>query len=513
MEESDRGHTSTGKLAALAKNEGGAQLATEAQTAPAHLESPMAAYFGESCRHQQIFSDISPLPTLLGGNRSITQAKSPRIANIADKSNERVTQSPLGIYFDGSPMDAYFDGPDSVSFCLDASPEDKPQLPVASTPSQTASIANQHVATFPQSWHQPLFVSPTPQPQAPNLRSQHRSQPQHLPGKAPRCGSSDRAPSCELPAAVGGAHVKTTVSAPVKIPWRIPIGTNEPGNQIPSAPAFAGESRESSVSGHVWSLSQDAAGCREVQDAFENAVDEQVRVRLAMELVGHIREALTCPHANHVLRKCINSMQPSSLSFIIDELIKEGVVAIGEACRHRYGCRIIEALLKTCTHDQMRSLVQHFLADADSLSIHMYGNFIMQRLLEYGAPDQRRYICIALQNNIAGTGSNFYGAVVVGTALQYCSQEDKLGLARAVLDVNGLLSAMLRFRHGKSVKDLLFEVLQPSDHELASRQLEVAPLKAPRNSHATGESKSVTCGGSMEHPRNNRFRKKAAASP
>mmetsp|Transcript_113795 Transcript_113795/g.179061 ORF Transcript_113795/g.179061 Transcript_113795/m.179061 type:complete len:390 (+) Transcript_113795:45-1214(+) len=237
----------------------------------------------------------------------------------------------------------------------------------------------------------------------------------------------------------------------------------------------------SSVKGHVWSLSQDADGCREVQEAFDEAISEQDRVLLAMELVGHVREAVECPHANHVLRKCITTMLPSSVQFVIDEFVKGGAEAMREAARHRYGCRILEALLKKCSVEQMCGLVHYFLNDSLALMTHMYGNFIVQRLLEHGTQEHRRFLCAVIQMNILIIATNFYGAVVVGSALTYGARDDQLLLARTILVVNGLLRSLMRFRHGEIVKQRLFEILEPGDYLLVRYELQAAPLKVSRN--------------------------------
>jgi hypothetical protein len=249
-------------------------------------------------------------------------------------------------------------------------------------------------------------------------------------------------------------------------------------------PSISNTQAASSVSGHVWSLSQDPVGCREVQDAFDVAADDEARVYLAMELVGHVHEASQCPHANHVLRKCIRTMLPESLQFIIDEFVKEGAEAIRQTVHHRYGCRIIEALLKNCSNDQMCELVRYFVVDVIALSSHMYGNFIIQRLLEHGSDDQRQAVSLALRASIRDVGSNFYGSVVILAALKYGLAEDRLLLARTLLDVNGLLSMTMRFRHGECIKDQLLELLEPCEHYLVSTQLVVAPLKIPRRPRA-----------------------------
>merc|ERR1711964_367573 len=103
-----------------------------------------------------------------------------------------------------------------------------------------------------------------------------------------------------------------------------------------------------------------------------------------MELHGHVVEAMHSPHANFVLRKCVERLPAQSIQFIIDELLAEGPAAISEAARHRYGCRIIEALIGLCPSSQLQQITELFLADAPGLCGHMYGNFVMQKILQHG---------------------------------------------------------------------------------------------------------------------------------
>jgi len=339
-------------------------------------------------------------------------------------------------------MDAYFNGSPQVSFCLDATPNAKlpcsapiPPLWPGSSPSLSSHAYHSQAPQALQPWQNQLAPGPVS----------------------------------------SGDVLQTTT------------GNLRGGDELNKHDrTLSSISSPSSVAGHVWSLSQDAMGCREVQAAFDMAGSDQARVRLAMELFGHVREASQCPHANHVLRKCINTMHPSSLKFMIDELAKEGAEGVGELVRHRYGCRILEALLRNCSADQLQPLVRHLLVDAVALCLHMYGNFVIQRLLEYGTDDQRHYISSILRANMIAMGSNFYGSVVIGTALKHSLREDQLLLARSVLSVNGLLAAILHFRHGKLVKDQLFAVLEPCDQEFALVQLKATPMKTPR-SHRAGK--------------------------
>ena len=61
----------------------------------------------------------------------------------------------------------------------------------------------------------------------------------------------------------------------------------------------------------------------------------QMKAMLASELRGHVREVLESPHANHVLQRSIEVMCPSTLAFVLTELLEWGRPVT--VARHRYG--------------------------------------------------------------------------------------------------------------------------------------------------------------------------------
>jgi len=80
-----------------------------------------------------------------------------------------------------------------------------------------------------------------------------------------------------------------------------------------------------SVLGSVWRLSREPEGCRRVQAAVEACcADLDVQLRLTAELKGRVWEAIRCPHANHVIQKCVTALHPEASQFIIDEVLQRG---------------------------------------------------------------------------------------------------------------------------------------------------------------------------------------------
>ncbi|CAJ1366785.1 unnamed protein product, partial [Effrenium voratum] len=128
-----------------------------------------------------------------------------------------------------------------------------------------------------------------------------------------------------------------------------------------------------SVVGRVWEYSQDSVGCREVQDAMDKC-DEATLVRMATELKDHVWDAACCPHANHVLQKCILALRPGKLQFIIDVFVHQRLVV--QAARHKYGCRIIQRLIERCPSEQIEGLLRCLMKEAPLVSCHAYGNYV-----------------------------------------------------------------------------------------------------------------------------------------
>ncbi|CAJ1376877.1 unnamed protein product, partial [Effrenium voratum] len=162
-------------------------------------------------------------------------------------------------------------------------------------------------------------------------------------------------------------------------------------------------------------LFQDSKGCREVQTALE-AASEDVRVALVAEIAGHVLDAMRCPHANHVLQKCITCSRPQHCQFIIEEIMTcKGFVEL--ASRHKYGCRIIQRLLERCSGGQVEGIAAAILSDVGGISRHPYGNYVLQNLLEHGTPAHRRKLAQELVREIVPICQDSFGSAVVAAAL------------------------------------------------------------------------------------------------
>merc|ERR1712232_807905 len=172
---------------------------------------------------------------------------------------------------------------------------------------------------------------------------------------------------------------------------------------------------------------------------LDSAPCDEYRKTIGEELRGHVWDAMRCPHANHVLQKCITTLRPQALQFMIDEIEQRGVVKIA---KHQYGCRILQRLWEHCRADQIQNLVENILLDAVSLCKHIYAHFVTQQILEHGSESHRHRLIAVLEQHVAELGSDKHASVLFSSALSYGCYEDQTTLLHAVLEQRGLIAAM-----------------------------------------------------------------------
>ncbi|CAK9081482.1 unnamed protein product [Durusdinium trenchii] len=223
-----------------------------------------------------------------------------------------------------------------------------------------------------------------------------------------------------------------------------------------------------SVFGRVWEYSQDAAGCREVQLAIEMA-DEENRLRIVAELHDHVWDAACCPHANHVLQKCILVMHHSNVQFIVDVLVRQQLVS--QAARHKYACRIVQRLIERCPAEQTTHVLQALIRDAQLISCHAYGNYVMQHVLQHSSDSVQEELCGVLEEHLPALSSDVYGAAVVSCAMSTARHPCRVALARAILKEPSVLVRLACSRHGHGAARDVLQVLEGTDRTQALRIL------------------------------------------
>lgn len=270
--------------------------------------------------------------------------------------------------------------------------------------------------------------------------------------------------SCSTPAAAAKAVAAASA--------RRPAPHREKGKAVAAASTLrpaphCEEGKALELVGRVWELSQEAAGCRQVQRALDAAGTDELRGALAQELRGHAVEAAHHPHANHVLQKVIVLSPSTSVQFVIDEL--QG--AISSIAQNKYGCRIVQRLMEFCPVDRVQELYAELLEDVAQLCISPYGNYVVQAMLHHCDDGVRGAFLDVLRENLRTIAFVGEGCAVMSAALLHGGVEHRRALAEMLLAEEGLLSFLAAARHGPLATLRALELLEGERQSQAVRML------------------------------------------
>ena len=119
-------------------------------------------------------------------------------------------------------------------------------------------------------------------------------------------------------------------------------------------------------------------------------------------------------NGNHVVQKCIETVEPSCLQFIIESFkgqVKEiksiprsiffsitnpqpthqllnysSLLQVYSLSTHPYGCRVIQRILEHCNPEQTGPILEELHSNTEQLLQDQYGNYVIQHVLERGDP-------------------------------------------------------------------------------------------------------------------------------
>jgi len=245
-----------------------------------------------------------------------------------------------------------------------------------------------------------------------------------------------------------------------------------PANVPPyPAPAYAAlgadqiEEETIGIPGNVWKLAKTSSGSRRVQDALD-AADDIKRMEIADEMKTHVREAYRCPHANHVIQKCITTMPPVHTGFILVEL-NEGPGCAVKVARHKFGCRVLQRLFEHCSPEQVQWIVEELLLEAVELSKHAYANFVLQHVLEHATDEHKTELVALLTLQVATVAEESNGSAVLQKAMEHANDEAKVKLSHALISQPDLLAKMACSRHGHLTAKKALEVAEEAQRNEA----------------------------------------------
>ena len=116
-------------------------------------------------------------------------------------------------------------------------------------------------------------------------------------------------------------------------------------------------------------------------------------------------------------------------------------------CQDQHGSRFIQQKLEVCSEVDKQLIFDEIIPSAYLLMTDVFGNYVLQKLFEYGTPDQCENLAALLSGQCVHLSMQMYGCRVVQKALEYVSTPRLLSLVsefesppvllRCVHDSNG----------------------------------------------------------------------------
>lgn len=228
------------------------------------------------------------------------------------------------------------------------------------------------------------------------------------------------------------------------------------------------------LKGHVLAFSLHVYGCRVVQKALE-ALPHEDCVALASELQPYTLHCMSDQNANHVIQKCIQTVQPSDGVRDMMEAIAGNSLALA---RHSFGCRSVQRLLQHCTIEEIvESVTSDVMGSILELTQNQFGNYVVQHLVGQGPEDARNAIMEVILPMASSLACHKFASNVMETCLKRCPVTQRDALIAELLTPSDphapTVSAVARDQYGNYVlqralevasveqRDALFEELQP----------------------------------------------------
>ncbi|KAL8509694.1 hypothetical protein ACS0TY_016781 [Phlomoides rotata] len=114
----------------------------------------------------------------------------------------------------------------------------------------------------------------------------------------------------------------------------------------------------------------------------------------------------------------------------------------------QHGSRFIQQKLVTCSVEEKASVFGEVVPNAFKLMTDVFGNYVIQKLFEYGSPDQRKDLANKLEGQILPLSLQMYGCRVIQKAIEVIDLEQKV---RLVKELDGHVIRCVRDQNGNHV--------------------------------------------------------------
>lgn len=264
------------------------------------------------------------------------------------------------------------------------------------------------------------------------------------------------------------ADEKTAIFEEIR-PSSLQLMTDVFGNYVVQKFFVHGSNLQKSVlakqmEGHILSLSLQMYGCRVVQKAIEY-VDTAKQAHLINELDKHVLRCVKDQNGNHVIQKAIEKIPPVHIQFIINAFNEQ----VYQLATHPYGCRVIQRMLEHCEEAQAA-----VLAELHKYAYHLiqdqYGNYVIQHVLEQGAPNDKEAMVQVITQNVLTFSRHKFASNVVEKCVIYGNRRQRRGLIEEIAtereDGTLPITVMMKDQFANYVIQKLLDVSEGEDFDL-----------------------------------------------
>lgn len=135
--------------------------------------------------------------------------------------------------------------------------------------------------------------------------------------------------------------------------------------------------------------------------------------------------------------------------------MKDNVV---EFATDQHGSRFIQQKLESASPEDKLAVLKHALTDAQRLMTDVFGNYVVQKLLDHGGENAVNLIAAELEGRMLALSLHMYGCRVVQKALEVLESGARAALVR---ELDGHVLKCIRDQNGNHVIQKCVELVEP----------------------------------------------------
>lgn len=156
-------------------------------------------------------------------------------------------------------------------------------------------------------------------------------------------------------------------------------------------------------------------------------------------------------NANHVVQVAISRVPIEHIQFIVNTIVS----SVQYWAIHNYGCRVVQRLLEQCVGGTKQKMLEDLHSCAATLIADQYGNYVAQRVIIIGSPEDRGKIINVIKANLLSYSRQKYASNTVEKGILFGNDQQRKEIMLALADKreNGesVLPSLVRDQYGNYV--------------------------------------------------------------